>query len=232
MRQAGGKLLADALTLTPPLDDAKDLTYEFILPYALCGLDVGAWVIGDGTVAPLGVQARVLTRSLDRMRSGDPRLDRQWRHRWKALTQGSVQDGGAAARTVALPTLSEHDSTPHEGLEALRQRLTLNPDIACFVAGDSGQDVSEGRLRQMRVAIDMGVPAGVWCVDNCPTSQLMSDLQTSHGEGHSALPDWAFQQRRNAYQAGTSASGVGIMWDSPYTVPESNWSLKSPIEPV
>lgn len=232
LRQAGEKLLADALTLTPPMDDAKDLTYEFILPYALSGLDVGGWVIGDGTAAPLGVQARVITRSLDRMRSGDPWLDRQWRHRWKALTQGSAQDSGAANRTVALPPLSEHDSTPHEGLEALRRRLTLDPGIACFVAGDTGQDVSEGWRQQMRVAIDMGVPAGVWCAGSRLTTQLMSVLRTSNGKGHSVLPDWAFQQRRNAYHAGTSEPGPGIMWDNPYTVPESNWSLTSPIEPV
>ncbi|MFJ6081514.1 hypothetical protein ACIQI8_08925 [Streptomyces sp. NPDC092369] len=65
---------------------------EFVLPYDLLNHDVAGlkFRIGDGRPLPLALKYAVHLRSLERMRSTDVQVRRQWRTRWRALVEQGV----------------------------------------------------------------------------------------------------------------------------------------------
>ncbi|MER7483980.1 hypothetical protein ABTX60_41170 [Streptomyces sp. NPDC126510] len=66
---------------------------EFVLPYDLLNHDVAGLThqTGEGRPLPLALRYGVHLRSLERMRSTDPLLRRQWQERWRALHRQGVQ---------------------------------------------------------------------------------------------------------------------------------------------
>ncbi|MGW7426358.1 VMAP-C domain-containing protein [Streptomyces sp. NPDC054813] len=65
---------------------------EFVLPHDLLNHDVAGltYQVGEGQPLPLTLRYGVHLRSLERMRSNDPLLRRQWQERWRALHRQGV----------------------------------------------------------------------------------------------------------------------------------------------
>ncbi|CAL9612429.1 hypothetical protein SUDANB176_05656 [Streptomyces sp. enrichment culture] len=65
---------------------------EFVLPYDLLNHDVAGlrFRIGHGRPLPLGLKYGVHLRSLERMRTDDVLVRRQWQERWRSLRQRGV----------------------------------------------------------------------------------------------------------------------------------------------
>src|SRR5690606_40039899 len=65
---------------------------EFVLPYDLLNHDVAGlrFTLGHGRPLPLGLRYAVHLRSLERMRTDDRLVRRQWQERWRVLRQQGV----------------------------------------------------------------------------------------------------------------------------------------------
>lgn len=226
VRDACETLLGKALGLITPVG-ARDLTIEFFLPCDLLLLGVDQWTLGSRSAGSIGVGAQVISRSLERMRTNDGGLDWQWRHRWKILTGTAREDD--VAQVVRLP----HGGAEPDGRPGDRSReWEVDPTVACFVADRRDEYSAERVDKHVTKAIDMGVPAGVWCREGCSSQHLLDEMKAMERDGLLAdLPKWALAERHEAFQGRPphDGSALGILWDDPFSRPETNSALVSPV---
>ncbi|MFE9771691.1 hypothetical protein ACFYOV_08485 [Streptomyces sp. NPDC005931] len=121
---------------------------EFVLPYDLLNHDVAGlrFRTGHGRPLPLGLKYGVHLRSLERMRTDDVLVRRQWQERWRALRQ--------------------HGVTVHGWTGADAQRLDA---WQTSLAGESGHTAvvldapaDSAALEALKAAIAEGVALAVW----------------------------------------------------------------------
>ncbi|MEU9350848.1 hypothetical protein AB0D65_07460 [Streptomyces griseoloalbus] len=121
---------------------------EFVLPYDLLNHDVAGlrFRTGQGRPLPLGLKYGVHLRSLERMRTDDVLVRRQWRERWRSLRQQGV--------------------TVHGWTGADAQRLDA---WQTALAGESGRTAvvldapaDTPALEALKAAIAEGIALAIW----------------------------------------------------------------------
>ncbi|MEV8596920.1 hypothetical protein [Streptomyces sp. NPDC052012] len=121
---------------------------EFVLPYDLLNHDVAGLTfrVGHGRPLPLGLRYGVHLRSLERMRSDDVLVRRQWQERWRRLRR--------------------HGVTVHGWTAADAQRLDA---WQTSLAGESGHTAvvldapaDTPALEALKAAIAEGIALAIW----------------------------------------------------------------------
>ncbi|GAA2279245.1 hypothetical protein GCM10010415_54590 [Streptomyces atrovirens] len=121
---------------------------EFVLPYDLLNHDVAglAFRTGGGRPLPLGVEYGVHLRSLERMRTDDVLVRRQWRERWRALqTHG-----------VSVYEWQEADARRQDEWQA---GLASEPSHTAAVLDAPG---SPSAMAALKAAIAEGIGVALW----------------------------------------------------------------------
>ncbi|GAA0635776.1 hypothetical protein GCM10009535_09870 [Streptomyces thermocarboxydovorans] len=87
----GSRLWTTPAGPRPPGPDQPTFV-EFVLPYDLLNHDVASltFQVGHGRALPLGLRYAVHLRSLERMRTDDVLVRRQWQERWQRLRRHGV----------------------------------------------------------------------------------------------------------------------------------------------
>lgn len=151
-----GQAVESALRQGAPLwsvpadpDGREQPTYvEFVLPYDLLNHDVAglSFRVGHGRPLPLGLKYGVHLRSLERMRTDDVLVRRQWRERWSSLRK--------------------HGVTVHGWTDADAQRLDA---WQTALAGESARTAvvldapaDTPALEALKAAIAEGISLAIW----------------------------------------------------------------------
>ncbi|MDN0197453.1 hypothetical protein [Streptomyces sp. S.PNR 29] len=121
---------------------------EFVLPYDLLNHDVAGlrFRSGDARPLPLGLKYGVHLRSLERMRTDDVLVRRQWQERWRALRQH-----GVAVHGWSVPDAQR--------LDAWQTTLAGEAGHTAVVL-DAPADLSA--LEALKAAIAEGIGLAIW----------------------------------------------------------------------
>ncbi|PTA42834.1 ATP-binding protein [Micromonospora sp. RP3T] len=190
-------------------DHLGPVTIEFILPHYLLNEPIDEWLIGDessmGSPRPFTMDYGVVVRSLERMRS--PHLHRNWRKRWKMLSERPEQ-----ARAYVVPPGTTPDPT------YLEAALQADEHVVAVVLSDAPSQSGAGS-REVAAALRVGVPILLWHRDDCTAPEFRSalDLLLNGVEGLTRLPDRLRELRLKAlmYPDEPSCRNLVLLWDDP-----------------
>ncbi len=194
---------------------------EFVLPHDLLNHDVAGLRIrsGDGTPVPLGLQYPVHLRSLERMRSNDPLVLRQWQDRWRTLrTQG----------------VRVHDWQESDAGRPARWRAALAAEPRCTAAVlDAPHAAASDALR---AAIAEGIGLAVWDrrgVFLQERREVLTEIFAAV-QRPEQLPTAIHRLRNTAYRQGGDrliAQHLAFFWDDPtrlVDIPEAGLDADGP----
>ncbi|WKX13284.1 hypothetical protein [Streptomyces sp. NL15-2K] len=131
-----------------PVGREQPTYVEFVLPYDLLNHDVAGlrFATGHGRPLPLGLKYGVHLRSLERMRTDDVLVRRQWQERWHALRQNGV-------------TVHSWSGSDAQRLDAWHTSLAGESDHTAVVL-DAPADTSA--LEALKAAIAEGIALAIW----------------------------------------------------------------------
>ncbi|WP_327319643.1 VMAP-C domain-containing protein [Streptomyces sp. NBC_01235] len=180
---------------------------EFVLPHDLLNHDVAglAYQVGEGRSLPLALRYGVHLRSLERMRSSDPLLRRQWQERWRALHRNGVLAWEGRQSSVG-------------GADRWHVALAAEPGYTAAVldAPDGGDSSSA-----LKAVIAAGIGLAVWDrrgVFHAERRSVMSAVFASVTSAEQ-LPHAIQRLRRSAElrEGGPLLLGrhIAFLWDDP-----------------
>lgn len=175
--------------LSQSSDSGPPVQVEFWLPMALMNHRVEEWCRAPFPSAT-EPQCTVVVRSLDRARTADWRS--RWQHRWPRFSQG----------TVEVEVLSETSDPAAPETSASVMVLSTPPD-------------AERGRRELKRALEIGVPAVLWDRNDCAAPEFRHGVKELVQQ--STLAE--LQERLNALRlaGNTSAwsSNLTLLWDDP-----------------
>jgi hypothetical protein len=204
-----------ALHRIPP----ERLWVEMLLPRSLLCMDVDQWPLEDEFVGPtpLGVEHRVVLRSLDRLRS--PKAAQALRGRWEALEKRR-RDLCRVGTSLKGPELGDAPAVLVDvpGGPVLLTLLRDAPSVVCALVGRPPEPGgSKGDLLSTLLAA--GIPVVMWTRDRpCDPEILVRDVCLGD------LPDRVWTLRKDALVSRAEqhpGKAVSILWDDPtHTSPD------------
>jgi hypothetical protein len=219
-----------------------ELTIEFVLPRELLGLPCDQFMITMGGVRRrLGIEYPVVLRSMDRIE--ETWLWPEWRRKWNLL-----RERPAGARVHPLCEPGEYDD------ERLFTLLSEPAAVGLAMAYPpwDGACAGPGRLDEIRVAFETGVPIVVWCRAGRAPERFAEEARELCGSDPRSLPRTVRRLRREAVlsqdrrpqtlpqgagggdeneldEAGHLGMHLSLLYDDADRVPEPNDRLTPPV---
>jgi len=199
------------------MEAVEDLTVEFCLPRRLLCSDVDHWIVTAGRSTPvkIGIQHRVIVRSLERAHNME--LWPSWKSKWSRLQSQRLGSGGLDGSVAPFLICNEEDC---ENQESLYARLR-NYYVICLALALIPPDLPLPRADILDTVLDAGIPIALWprhCVDHLQASldSLLSGCDLSE------LPKLVWKLRLEAASKrdeGHLGHRLTLLWDDPDRLP-------------
>lgn len=199
------------------MEAVEDLTVEFCLPRRLLSSDVDHWVViaGRSTPVKVGIQHRVIVRSLERAHNME--LWPSWKSKWSRFQSHLLESGALDGSIAPFLICNEEDC---ENQESLYARLR-NHYVICLALTLIPPEIPLSKADILDTVLDAGIPIALWprhCVNHLQASfdSLLSSCNLSE------LPKLVWKQRLEAASKRDEhhlGHRLTLLWDDPDRLP-------------